>query len=78
MSCTSLPSWLPVSAGDIKEEAAQAALHKLQRCQVHLPLLRRTLQTVYFETAAATARQGNLHLHFDCMHDYATLSSRLC
>ena len=58
MSFTSLPSWLPAKAGDIQEEAAQTTLHKLQRCQVHVQLLKRTLETAYFETAAAAARQG--------------------
>ena len=55
MSVSGFPSWLPASAGHVSEEVAQATLRKLQRCQVHMPLLQRSLQTVYIETAAATA-----------------------
>lgn len=59
MSSASLPSWLPVGAHDIQEEAAQAALRKMQRCAVHVPPLQRTLQTAYLETAAAAVATGS-------------------
>ena len=55
MSGADFPSWLPASAGHVEEKVAQATLRKLQRCQVHLPLLQRSLQTVYIETAVASA-----------------------
>ena len=55
MSVSALPSWLPAGAGHVEEEVALATLRKLQRCQVHVPLLKRSLQTVYVETAAASS-----------------------
>ena len=55
MSVSALPSWLPASAGHVEEEVALATLRKLQRCQVHVPLLQRSVQTVYVETAAASS-----------------------
>ena len=55
MSDIPLPRWLPASAGTVDEEVAQATLRQLQRCQVHVPLLQRSLLTVYMETAAATS-----------------------
>ena len=55
MSGSGFPSWLPASAGHVEEKDAQATLRKLQRCQMHVPLLQRSLQTVYIETAVASA-----------------------
>ncbi len=54
-----LASWLPACACDIQEEAAQATLRKIQRCQVHVPLLQRSLPTAYLETAAAADETGS-------------------
>ena len=53
-------SWVPASARDVQEETAQATLRKIQRCQVHVPLLQRSLQTAYLHTAAADAGRGIL------------------
>ena len=52
------PSWIPASARDVQEELAQTTLRKIQRCQVHVPLLQRSLQTAYLHTAAANAGKG--------------------
>ena len=48
-------SWIPASARDVQEETARATLRKIQRCQVQVPLLQRSLQAAYLHTAAAHA-----------------------
>ena len=67
MSPASLPSWLPAGARDIQEEAAQDALHNIHRCEMHVPLLQRSLQTAYLETAAAAATTGSWSVSASCV-----------
>ena len=59
MSIASLPSWLPANACDIREEVAQEALCKLQRCPVHVPLLQRSVHTAYLTTAVDDGSAGS-------------------
>ena len=58
MSSASLPSWLPTSACEVEQDAKQETLRNLQRCPVRVPLLQRSIQTVFLKTTPAAAGSG--------------------